>query len=475
MKYYAVTEDPNELLHYGVKGMKWGQHIFGDRPKSVSFHKALGKLKELKNKTAKTAKAVKSSIEKSSMQIATNYQKRQQERYNKAIQRLQSNTSLINKIGDINRERNYYRQIKKDIKNERNAAVNVAKIENYQKAAQANALATQARQMKKAIKVDKNFDKILQKAREGRLRYGNLNEDQIRRVQDRLASEEMARRLGGKEKPAWRLQKKEARRSGRLKGIEQGTAAAMTEVARAGAQYGIQHLMTRHKLNSAAKYEGKRARIKNRQQNKRTHRDIARDVREEAFEERVRSGEGIISRNNPFEIREDRVLMPIGLSGKLGTKGAAKYLKAKNEEKERKSAQKHLEEINEQANDALYKKIILGGKNESTDNILKRFRNEREDIYRTIYGDSYDARVHNFDQPVQTQKRSKVTGAPKNKNKSINQIVDLISNDNNGNDTHVPLKYYVQPVTKTINLGNSQIVGNITGRRRKRNNNPLKG
>ena len=25
MKYYAVTDDPNELMHYGVKGMKWGQ------------------------------------------------------------------------------------------------------------------------------------------------------------------------------------------------------------------------------------------------------------------------------------------------------------------------------------------------------------------------------------------------------------------------------------------------------------------
>ena len=24
MKYYAVTEDPNELMHFGIKGMKWG-------------------------------------------------------------------------------------------------------------------------------------------------------------------------------------------------------------------------------------------------------------------------------------------------------------------------------------------------------------------------------------------------------------------------------------------------------------------
>ena len=24
MTYYAVTNDPNELMHFGIKGMKWG-------------------------------------------------------------------------------------------------------------------------------------------------------------------------------------------------------------------------------------------------------------------------------------------------------------------------------------------------------------------------------------------------------------------------------------------------------------------
>ena len=36
MKYYAVTDDPNELLHYGRLGMKWGQHIFVG-PKSLAY------------------------------------------------------------------------------------------------------------------------------------------------------------------------------------------------------------------------------------------------------------------------------------------------------------------------------------------------------------------------------------------------------------------------------------------------------
>ena len=472
MKYYAVTDDPNELLHYGVKGMKWGQHLFGDdlRPKSQAFKKAMTKLKTFKSNAAKTVKTVKSAVKKSSMQLASDYQKKQQERYNRSIQKLQSNTSFINKLKDINRERQYYKQIKKDIKNERNAALNFAKIENYQKAAQANALSTQARQMKKAIKVDKNFDKILQKAREGRLRYGNLNEDQIHRVQDRLASEEMARRLGGKEKPSWRFQKKEARRAGRLKGIEQGTAAAATEIARATAQYGIQHLLDRHKLNTAAKYEGKRNRIKNRQQNKRSHKDIAREIREEAFEERVRSGQGIIARNNPFEIREGRIV-PIGLSGKLGTKGAAKYLKAKNEEKERKAAEQRAIDDEATFNRDIYRKVILGNKNDSASDVIKRL--EQREAYRDqIYNTSPPPR---FDQPRQEPSRSRITGAPKIKNATINKMADRMANSGNDEGIYRTLKFYTQPVSNTIKLNTERVVGNISGKPRKRKDNPLKG
>ena len=456
MKYYAVTDDPNELLHYGVKGMKWGKHLFGNnsRPKSRAFKRAANKLKAFKNSATTTAKSVKSAVKKSSIQIASDYQKKQQERYNKSIQRLQSNTSLINRIKDINRDRQYYKQIKKDIKNERNAAINLAKIENYQKAAQANALATQARQMKKAVKVDKNFDKILQKAREGRLRYGDLNEDQIRRVQDRLTSEDMARRLGGKEKPAWRLQKKEARRAGRLKGIEQGTAAAMTEVAKAGAQYGIQHILDRRKLNAAAKYEGKRNRVKARQQNKRSHKDIAREIREEAFEERVRSGEGIIARNNPFVIKEGRKI-PIGLSGKIGTKGAAKYLKAKNEEKERKAAEQRAIDDEATFNRDIYRKVILGNKNDSANDIIKRLE-QREEYRNQIYKIAPPPSRYDQPKPESESKRRR--------EKTINDSRPKMN------------KYYnIQPGSKTIKLNAEQVVGHITGKRRKRKDNPLKG
>ena len=78
MKYYAVTEDPRELYHYGVKGMKWGQHIFGDKPKSPGYHRALGKLRA---SASKGAKSVASSIKKSSEQRSINRRAKEMAKY----------------------------------------------------------------------------------------------------------------------------------------------------------------------------------------------------------------------------------------------------------------------------------------------------------------------------------------------------------------------------------------------------------
>lgn len=55
MRYYAVTEDPNELMHFGIKGMKWGvrrtdaqlghpRHTGSKRPRSIAYKKAQAKL-----------------------------------------------------------------------------------------------------------------------------------------------------------------------------------------------------------------------------------------------------------------------------------------------------------------------------------------------------------------------------------------------------------------------------------------------
>ena len=240
MKYYAVTEDPNELLHYGVKGMKWGQHLFGDdlRPKSASYKRALGKLR----KAASTkASNVKSAVKKSSTQRAMNRQQRQQDKYNRAMQKAQRRIELIENLRNVDQARVYERGIDRQYHREVRAAKNQNKL-NRVLDKQANRYERNERKM----------DKYLQQARQGKLKYGKLSDDQVQRITQHLNAESNARKLGSAEK-TWRQQKKEAFRKGKLSGIERGTAAAMEEVARAGTIYGIQNFMNRKKRNALAK------------------------------------------------------------------------------------------------------------------------------------------------------------------------------------------------------------------------------
>lgn len=63
MKYYAVTEDPNEMMHWGIKGMKWGvrhdkpRHPGSGRKRSAAYKKAQSKLGKMMKSGIKKAKA----------------------------------------------------------------------------------------------------------------------------------------------------------------------------------------------------------------------------------------------------------------------------------------------------------------------------------------------------------------------------------------------------------------------------------
>lgn len=122
MTYYAVTDDPNELAHYGILGMKWGvrkespRHSGSRRPRSAAYKKAQSKL----------GKMMKSGIKKA-----------------------QANWRAYNSP---------------------------------------------------AAKYERQTNRAIEKARKGKLKYGNLTDDQVRRVTERLAMERNARMLSDSEK-----------------------------------------------------------------------------------------------------------------------------------------------------------------------------------------------------------------------------------------------------------------------------------
>ena len=419
MKYYAVTEDPRELYHYGRLGMKWGQHIFGNKPKSSGYYKAASKLKSLAGKPSKstvgTVKSIGATIKKSAAQVSANHRAAQEKRFNKAIEKSQKRFDKIDAKID-----NYYNNvkpvidarkaaIKQDVKQgfktiasfTKNApgqiAYNVRRHEEnryqkaVQKAQQRNKLSDALRSLdredkfrkqvdrdrkmeelrekqsdimadndlktlRKAVKVEKNMPKYYQQARTGELQYGKLSDEQIGRLQNRLVLEANTRRLGGTEEPSWRAQKKAARRQGYLQGITKGTSAAMEEVAKAGVQYGIANIANRKKLDNASAQKAKREKEATRIKNKKTHSEMREDLRDQAYEAQIKEGVHAIQR------------------GAISARGAAKQLRyADRKQRERQNA---INEANEE------RKFLRDEKHNAIRDENKFLRDEKHNAIR---------------------------------------------------------------------------------------------
>lgn len=402
MKYYAVTEDPNELLHYGRLGMKWGKHIFGDKPKSVGYNRALGKLRD-------KAKTVKSAVQKSSAQHAINKQNRQQERYAKAVQKAQNRVNVIEGLNNLNKLQSYEKRAAQEFKAERNA----------ERAA--------IKQAKHYARNERKMQKYTQQAREGRLKYGKLSDDQVRQITERLNMERNARSLGSAEK-TWRQQKRDALRAGKLRGIEAGTAAAMTEVARAGAQYGIQHLMNRKKLDAMSRYNAKRQKEADRIKNHRTHKEVKEDLRDDLYEEAIKEGKGVFGR---------RALRVKGAAKKLNTIEAQRL-----EEDRKRKLQARINDEMDMGNNETYQKFLTEQREKKRiQDVQDRLNNDIDERWRKHLAETgasdneARAKVYGVDavdkadkESAQNQRFKILNDAEKQKNESAYQSMLLQRN-----------------------------------------------
>ena len=109
MNYYAVERSgENELMHYGVKGMKWGVRkridSTGNRfvHRSPAYHKAERKLEAISSNNAKVKKPKKSNS------IGKNFMVRR--KYKKAVKKLEK----LNENANLDYQRGQRDQMKED-------------------------------------------------------------------------------------------------------------------------------------------------------------------------------------------------------------------------------------------------------------------------------------------------------------------------------------------------------------------------
>lgn len=226
MKYYAVTEDPNELMHFGIKGMKWG---------IIRTPEQLGHYQ--KPKMPRGMKAPKQTKPRSPAYMRASAKLSQKMRH--GIAAAQANWKVYNSP------------------------------ENKQIRAQKKVANKQAFLNKR---VEKNFQKHLQLARQGRLKYKGISDDEVRRITDRLALERQSRQLSNTEKPSVIRRLGESIGNGIIQGVGQGFSNITAEKISRGSRLKTQRLMSEQNDEFARIRVEREARIK-----KQEKRDEARE------------------------------------------------------------------------------------------------------------------------------------------------------------------------------------------------------
>lgn len=263
MKYYAVADDPSELMHYGVKGMKWGQHIFGDKPRSPGFKKAVSKLRASMKNGIKAKQA--HWKQNSEMRSAKREAKRE---FNEAKIARQADARLAEALGA---------QAAREIRRDRRAAHREIN-----------------REARAERREQRNMDRYMQKARHGTLKYKKLRDDQIQSIAERLNLENQARRLSGNETPHMLTRIRRSIGEGVVRGVGAAVATGIEENARARARY-----------KASKKYGDKQAKIDARNQRARD-KERAKYAKEEAEEAQDREYYTMLAETGRKQNRDER-------------------------------------------------------------------------------------------------------------------------------------------------------------------------
>jgi len=235
VKYYAVADDPSELMHYGVKGMKWGQHIFGDKPRSPGFKKAVSKLRaSMKN----GIKAKQAKWKQNSEIRSANKEAKREYKEARLAQQAES------RLGEVLAKQGQ-RAIRKEIRKENRAE----------------------------RREQRNMDRYMQKARHGTLKYKKLRDDQIQSIAERLNLENQARRLSGNETPHMLTRIRRSIGEGVVRGVGAAVATGIEENARARARY-----------NANKKYGAKQARLDAEQKRIKDRQQLKADRKNAKYE-----------------------------------------------------------------------------------------------------------------------------------------------------------------------------------------------
>ena len=184
MTYYAVTNDPNELMHFGIKGMKWGV---------IRTPEQLGHHEPPKKARTKTTKPKENKPRSPAYQKASAKLSRAMRA---GIAKAQANWKEYN--SPYNKaQREYNRALKRD-----------------ERAYKRN---------------EKAFQKHLQLAREGRLKYKGISDEEVGRITDRLALERSSRLLSGTEKQSFGRRLRERVGEGVIEGAGRGVSGYVSE------------------------------------------------------------------------------------------------------------------------------------------------------------------------------------------------------------------------------------------------------